>query len=473
MPQGIIEKIELKGLFGRYDHVIPSDGKMSSPAILYGDNGVGKSTILNMVFHLLSAAGNKGHRTALRKIPFSKVSVSLSNGSILTAERQEDGEDDDIMLLQVWDGGQLKAEWHQTGRKRTESYDYYDEDLIIRNRHYRLLTHRERVPETIRSKKESGSKDSTDSHVKRGEREYLQALEACAPAMFYLNADRKLDSDKVADPGEELEFRQAVMKRELKRATDILQASRAISLKQALANASSWVNSRAVKSANLGSENVHSVYEKVVGQLAVDYRPEDVEVSDEEINILISGLDKIERDTKNFAQYELTSRLSMEKFRQSLRTGNKATDSISARLIGPYLRSLASRLEAVEPIYDVLNNFVTTMNGFLTRKSISYKLSVGFIVQDDLMNQLDASCLSSGEQQLLLIFSYVMATRDTPSVFIIDEPEISLNIKWQRKMVKSLMDVAKGSQVQFILASHSIELITQHMGSVVMVEPEK
>lgn len=55
---------------------------------------------------------------------------------------------------------------------------------------------------------------------------------------------------------------------------------------------------------------------------------------------------------------------------------------------------------------------------------------------------------------------------------MIDEPEISLNIKWQRRLVQSLLDIAKGANTQFIFASHSMELLAQHRERVVRLEPE-
>lgn len=464
MPQSIIQKIRISGLFNRFDHVIPENGDLSSPAILYGDNGVGKSTILNMVFHLLSAAGDQGHRTALRQIPFRTVSIALSNGTVLTAEKEDEfDEDDGVLTLQVWREGNLVAEWAQGEEGLRIPFDI---DMIKQ-----ITSSLEDNPtsRTLRSFTIEHSAEEEDDHVRRGEKEYLNSLNKFAPAMFYLNADRKLDSDNVADPSEEMEFRQRLQHRGLTRITDILQASRAISLKQALSNASRWVNGRAVRSANLGSENVHSVYERVISQLAIEYNIDGADASLEEIDELIGDLDKVEQDTGNFAEYELTPKLSMENFRRSLKTGDPSVDLVSARIITPYLDSLASRLEAIRPVYAVLDDFVTIVNGFLTRKTLTFELSRGFVIVDDRGETLDAAQLSSGEQQLLLIFSHVLAARDTPSVFIIDEPEISLNIKWQRKMVDSLKHVAAGSEIQFILASHSIELVTQHMDSVVEV----
>mgnify|MGYP001596305897 CR=1 FL=1 len=60
MTARLISAIRIEKLFGLYTYDIPQDGELSNAAILYGDNGVGKSTVLRLVFHLLSAAHNRG-----------------------------------------------------------------------------------------------------------------------------------------------------------------------------------------------------------------------------------------------------------------------------------------------------------------------------------------------------------------------------------------------------------------------------
>jgi energy-coupling factor transporter ATP-binding protein EcfA2 len=78
--------------------------------------------------------------------------------------------------------------------------------------------------------------------------------------------------------------------------------------------------------------------------------------------------------------------------------------------------------------------------------------------------------LSSGEKQLLLLLCDTIAAREQPSIFIIDEPEISLNVKWQRRLITLLQDCIKGSRVQFFLATHSLELLTGHKEFVVKLK---
>jgi predicted ATPase len=60
-----------------------------------------------------------------------------------------------------------------------------------------------------------------------------------------------------------------------------------------------------------------------------------------------------------------------------------------------------------------------------------------------------------------------MAARDVASVFIIDEPELSLNIKWQRELIRALLECIEGSRGQFVMASHSTELFARHRDAVV------
>lgn len=113
------------------------------------------------------------------------------------------------------------------------------------------------------------------------------------------------------------------------------------------------------------------------------------------------------------------------------------------------------------------------MNGFLNDKQLSFKVSTGFNIHNRVNTRLEPSMLSSGEQQLLLLFCYVLSARDKPSIFMIDEPEISLNVKWQRKLLQSLLEVTEGSSVQFIFASHSMELLAQHTERVVKLRSAK
>lgn len=61
--------------------------------------------------------------------------------------------------------------------------------------------------------------------------------------------------------------------------------------------------------------------------------------------------------------------------------------------------------------------------------------------------------LSSGEKQLLLILTTVFLQDCRPSVLLLDEPEISLHITWQEKLIGVLREL--NPNCQLIMTTHS------------------
>ena len=60
-----------------------------------------------------------------------------------------------------------------------------------------------------------------------------------------------------------------------------------------------------------------------------------------------------------------------------------------------------------------------------------------------------------------------MTSSNNSSLIIIDEPEISLNIKWQREFLEVLNAIIGADNIQIIIATHSVEMITPYRDSVV------
>ena len=67
--------------------------------------------------------------------------------------------------------------------------------------------------------------------------------------------------------------------------------------------------------------------------------------------------------------------------------------------------------------------------------------------------------LSSGEQhQLVLLYDLLFDTK-SDSLVMIDEPELSLHVEWQREMLSDLQQMADLSQFSVLLATHSPQII--------------
>jgi ABC-type multidrug transport system ATPase subunit len=67
--------------------------------------------------------------------------------------------------------------------------------------------------------------------------------------------------------------------------------------------------------------------------------------------------------------------------------------------------------------------------------------------------------LSSGEKQLIIILLTVLIQDNQPSILFMDEPEISLHIEWQKKIIQYIREL--NPNVQVIMATHSPALVME------------
>ena len=65
--------------------------------------------------------------------------------------------------------------------------------------------------------------------------------------------------------------------------------------------------------------------------------------------------------------------------------------------------------------------------------------------------------LSSGEKQMLIILLTVLIQDKKPFVLFMDEPEVSLHVEWQQRLLDLMLDI--NPNVQIILTTHSPAII--------------
>lgn len=138
-----------------------------------------------------------------------------------------------------------------------------------------------------------------------------------------------------------------------------------------------------------------------------------------------------------------------------------STDVHSAgyRPLTYFLRQLLTSYEASRPQELALEEFVKTINGYFetaeTDKRLRFdkeKLKVD-IWHDALEKALPFGSLSSGEKQVVSVFSRLILDADQHYLILIDEPELSLSIEWQRIFLPDILETK--SCHQLIAITHS------------------
>lgn len=109
-------------------------------------------------------------------------------------------------------------------------------------------------------------------------------------------------------------------------------------------------------------------------------------------------------------------------------------------------------------IYAHNHQFIQIVNQAFqyTHKTVDTSQSkLQFKIGEELLD--DSKMLSSGEKQFLILMLTVLLQRKEESILILDEPEISMHLDWQRNLIKNIQVLNPNCQI--ILATHSPGII--------------
>ena len=434
-----IRRITVNDLFGRYTYVVePRDN--SNLLILYGDNGSGKTTILRLLFHLLSASRTQGHRTSLGMIPFGRFDVALNSGITVFAERDRPSASSYIYGVE------------RDGEPTVNTHIQFDEDGdIIDNQ-------------------------SVDNELD----EMLSLVEESVGAdIYYIGDDRSIKSDRIRmrEPEEEIHYAKSRLhmeatgsfRRRLRRTSG--GSERNEDLFVALAAATEWARRQVIGATSVGTASTNSIYTDVIKRIAAP------QISEGETQPLPSDMstkihDLSERD-REFAPFGLASGFADKELSEALAAAGPRSQRVIMEILQPYLESVEARLDAVSSLQATLSTFVLWMNRLLKDKYVTLRLPRGIEIFTDAGELLSPEYLSSGEQHLLLLLASTLYAQERPSLFVIDEPELSLNMKWQRQLLDVLTECTSGGSTQFVLATHSFEILAGHEENVVQLADQR
>lgn len=118
-------------------------------------------------------------------------------------------------------------------------------------------------------------------------------------------------------------------------------------------------------------------------------------------------------------------------------------------------------------LFGPLHLYEATVNSFLNDKTIrvSDRGELEVVPAREQKRKVEWRHLSSGEKQILILLTQALLSAKTPHVYVADEPELSLHVTWQEKLLRALTTIA--GNCQFIVATHSPD-ITADFGNKVV-----
>lgn len=425
-----IKEIIVNKLFGHYSYNLPKKSEtkeLNKLFILYGDNGAGKTTVLNLVFYLLSTKNKSGFKSLLAQTKFELFSIKLSNGIEIGASRK-----DSII----------------------GSYTYY----IKKNKRYINKVKLKATTEN-RIMLEANSNENLEF---LNLIEYIKKLNI---SIYFLSEDRKILSSKHSTSRDD-DFIVNTSNIELSRNYEGISTKKSLnekrlSLELTVERFIDWIRKQVIQSSKIGETNTLQIYSELVKN--IDKPKEKIPP----LSQLIKKIDSLEKQSLEFSKIGLIDQLDFKEFKESIASISAQNKKALPSIIQLFVNSTNARLNALQELYQVLDDFINAINKFYTNKNLSFNLSKGFSIRHKSGEKLRLEMLSSGEKQLLLLFINTITATDQATIFIIDEPEISLNITWQRMLLKTLLKFSSKNFVQFIIATHSIELLAPNVNNVV------
>lgn len=389
-----IKKFEIYNLFGLHDHKLDfvrdqyneSEARIS---IIVGSNGIGKTTILNMIEGMLTLDFN-----AFRDIPFNNASLELSTGDIIYVRLDEE-----------------------------------TSQLIVTFKDLECSLHSKMGGEI--------AKDALSG---------VKALRDAADSILSKVSFEKLD------------------------------IHRSIALRER--NESNFVEERIVRGKLVQKEKSNSLLsgkvKRFVREAQVDYKKyftsegpslfprilKRLQGSSENtvtIDELIERLNVIKKSETEMSRFGLTLNISeIDQLTELLENGETTnhTDAVIAALEA-YVETLESKHEERLLISARLTKFETLIGSFFDGKKVLVDYEKGLSITTKTGEEINELLLSSGEYHLLFMLVTALVSTRTGTAIAIDEPELSLHVSWQRKLIRALIECSSGASPLFIFATHS------------------
>lgn len=434
-----IQYINIKGLFGRFDVEMPFN-KIAN--IYIGENGMGKTTILNCIYFLLDKKFGK-----LAEINFDAIEIKFR------AEEQ-------AHIITAYD----LSKYNQKRIPHVRKYIDHDliehmlDDVLVRYGENVFPHHRIEMDDEIEmlSRRIARMMDIPINIARRSVYEYFDTKK------FNLDREKKGDIEKV-------KRLISSINKNITQKIWYLPTYRRIEDDYSKLNISAEKVTDSDMLIRFGMSDVLSSkkqilehirkeaidgFNKMAGVLLKQYASSTEHINmleddrDIDINTVKLILDRIGDEIDDNSKNEILDLINT----------NKIYDE-KYRILMDLLDKLVISYESQKKFDDRIKLFADTCNKYLNGKKFYYNPSELtleiYIVKNNMLTSevVELPQLSSGEKQIVSLFSKLYLENEKEAIVIIDEPELSLSIKWQNML---LPDIVRSGNCKLLLTvTHS------------------
>lgn len=453
----IFKEIEITGLFGETDIKIPV---LDNRLILVGYNGIGKSTILNIFYYFISQQWHK-----LGEQDFATISIKLKNRnrklSISRTELVEYLETHRRMrrgskLNYRYSQSMLKDAYEILARKDRNALSHNSRSIhnssirgdIERLREVLGVPARmaEEMVREVRSITRREIEFGSEAHgnVAKVDEFLSENLEG---RILYLPTYRRIEKDiKTVFPEIEEELQNQLTRRR----RDNFRSETYIELvqfgmedvKENIAHR--LENVKAYALAQINSLTTRYLRDVIRDEANKYEETQAANISPAALNSVFSKVDSTILSDEDKAKItEVVSKIRNE-------------DELleNEKYVAHYVLYLVEVGNNIAKLESPILQFIRICNSYLYGKSFSFD-NVSYTVKiiHDSGRPVEMEELSSGEKQIVSLFSHLTLDEDVSNYIVIDEPELSLSVDWQQRFLE---DISQLSTCAFIGAvTHS------------------
>ena len=448
MNNHTIERVELKGIHGRYDLDISFNSSLN---ILFGENGSGKSTLVHIIANI---ANCDFIRFAFLK--FNQITVTYSNEDYICV-LQDEFEGEKIIIVTTKSGHTFEFSRREAlDAARAMEDERYDPEL---------------APELISKIKEFVKKYSVPiirTSYFPAFRTMLEAwsLRAGNPNDSYIRRMHNSRLNANTPSGRATTFSRNLFGQFLPAINYPSPVDIEIRLNDEIRRCQLRIASY---ESSIFSESFVKVFSALLEGNKNNNNDINAEGLVEEISQLANDVtnNKLRESQEDSDTYSELRRLVLRN------TTSRDLQSSASEALVVYRDALKQRQAYQQKAFESIDIYFEVLNSFLNNKKLDYKLEkrrrdslVGLKFPDDSWSSIKV--MSSGERQLLTMLYAVNRMSDN-SIVLIDEPEISLHIDWQEDLLSKMMDQLGDRQI--IVCTHSPAIASDFRDNMTEVVP--